>query len=394
MSSKDVWRWLLPKFDNEVLTQIYEFTKIPVNGVRKNKIKSFINKTNRNMLISKLLDTKNLPKLMSWSKTIKPNLLDGLSLVDKEVNEIVNIAEHSNAATVFAKLFFEEQEKKAVQLYALLKDEQSELLNLPNESITLNTESEDNKTITKQKPISNEKPKEDMTTSKKDQKKIQQLEQKVDNLKNELEKRDEIHKKKLDEMIEKNKNTHEKLTEKNRLYNELVKENEKMTEYTGGTGKWNKEKAQYEETIKVLQGKLNHLHAQQMKDKQLHEKQLQELSKEGSDNKATTEIAATLSQTNKTRILVIGKPLFTQRFQDERIEFNFVESDDVHNYPFAKDYEDYWILSYELNHQQQVLLNMNDSYSQIDKKKIKVCKDFNEVQELLNQYNGRRERVM
>ncbi|MGF2712314.1 hypothetical protein ACQUY5_08230 [Bacillus cereus] len=394
MSSKDVWRWLLPKFDNEVLTQIYEFTKIPVNGVRKNKIKSFINKTNRNMLISKLIDTKNLPKLMSWSKTIKPNLLDGLSLVDKEVNEIVNIAEHSNAATVFAKLFFEDQEKKAVQLYALLKDEQSELLNLPNESITLNTESEDNKTITKQKPISNEKPKEDMTTSKKDQKKIQQLEQKVDNLKNELEKRDEIHKKKLDEMIEKNKNTHEKLTEKNRLYNELVKENEKMTEYTGGTGKWNKEKAQYEETIKVLQGKLNHLHAQQMKDKQLHEKQLEELSKEGSDNKATTEIAATLSQTNKTRILVIGKPLFTQRFQDERIEFNFVESDDVHNYPFAKDYEDYWILSYELNHQQQVLLNMNDSYSQIDKKKIKVCKDFNEVQELLNQYNGRRERVM
>ncbi|PHG07410.1 hypothetical protein [Bacillus toyonensis] len=394
MSSKDVWRWLLPKFSNEVLTQIYEVTKIPVNGVRKNKLKSFINKTNRNMLISKLLDTKNLPKLMSWSKGVTSNLLDGLSLVDKEVNELVNIAEHSNAATVFTKLFFEDQEKKAVQLYALLKDEQSELLHLPNESITLNTESDDEKPMTKQKPISNEKPKEETTTSKKDQKKIQQLEQKVDNLKKELEKRDEIHKKKIDEMIEKNKNTHEKLTEKNRLYNELVKENEKMTEYTGGTGKWNKEKAALEETIKVLQSKLNHLHAQQMKEKQLHEKQLQELSKEGSDNKTTTEMKVTLNQTNKTRILVIGKPLFTQRFQDERIEFNFVESDDVHKYPFTKDYENYWILSYELNPQNQMLLSMNDSYSQLDKKKIKICKDFNEVNELLNQYNGRRERVM
>ncbi|HHT7191637.1 TPA: hypothetical protein ACTZ5N_005163, partial [Bacillus cereus] len=206
---------------------------------------------------------------MYWSKGVTSNLLDGLSLVDKEVNELVNIAEHSNAATVFTKLFFEDQEKKAVQLYALLKDEQSELLNLPNESITLNTESDDEKPMTNQKTISNEKPKEETTTSKKDQKKIQQLEQKVDNLKKELEKRDEIHKKKIDEMIEKNKNTHEKLTEKNRLYNELVKENEKMTEYTGGTGKWNKEKAALEETIKVLQSKLNHLHAQQMKEKQL-----------------------------------------------------------------------------------------------------------------------------
>ncbi|HHT7191371.1 TPA: hypothetical protein ACTZ5N_004868, partial [Bacillus cereus] len=102
----------------------------------------------------------------------------------------------------------------------------------------------------------------------------------------------------------------------------------------------------------------------------------------------------TLNQTNKTRILVIGKPLFTQRFQDERIEFNFVESDDVHKYPFTKDYENYWILSYELNPQNQMLLSMNDSYSQLDKKKIKICKDFNEVNELLNQYNGRRERVM
>ncbi|MFB6587910.1 hypothetical protein ACFCVQ_20065, partial [Bacillus thuringiensis] len=172
MSSKDVWRWLLPRFSNEVLTQIYEVTKIPVNGVRKNKIKSFINKANRNMLISKLLDTANLPKLMSWSKIVTPNLLDGLSLVDKEVNELVNIAENSNAATVFTKLFFEDQEKKAVQLFALLKDEQSELLNLPNESITFNTESDDKKPMTKQKPISNEKQKEESTTSKKDQKKI------------------------------------------------------------------------------------------------------------------------------------------------------------------------------------------------------------------------------
>lgn len=394
MSSKDVWRWLLPKFSNEVLTQIYEVTKIPVNGVRKNKLKSFINKTNRNMLISKLLDTKNLPKLMSWSKGVTSNLLDGLSLVDKEVNELVNIAEHSSAATVFTKLFFEGQEKKAIQLYALLKDEQSELLNLPNESITLNTESDDNKTITKQKAISNEKPKEETTTSKKDQKKIQQLEQKVENLTKELEKRDENHKKKIEEMKEKNKSTTEKLNEKNRLYNELVKENQAMTEYTGGTGKWNKEKAAFEETIKVLQGKLNHLHAQQMKDKQLHEKQLQELSNEGSDNKAATEIAATFNQTNKNRIIVIGKPVYTNLFDNEKIEFKFVEAGAVHDYQFPLDCESYWVLSYELDNKDQFLLNANDSYSQIDKTKINICKNFNQVKELLNQNNRIRERVL
>lgn len=393
MSSKDVWRWLLPKFSNEVLVQIYIEKEITFKSVRTNKIKSIINKTNRNMLISNLLDTKNYPKLMSWSKGIESNLLEGLSLVDKEVNELVNIAEHSNAATVFAKLFSEDQEKKAVQLYALLKDEQSELLNVPNESITLkseNTKSDDKKTMTKQKPISNEKLKEETTTSKKDQKKIQQLEQKVDNLTKELRKRDENHKKKIDEMKESNKKTTEKLNEKTRSYSELLKENEVVTnEYKGEQEKWNKEKSEYEETIKNLQGQLNHLHA-----KQMNEKQLQELSREDSDNKTTTEMKVTLKQTNKTRILVIGKPLFTQPFQDERIEFNFVESDDVHKYPFTRDYEDYWILSYELNHQNQMLLNTNDSYLQLDKKKIKICKDFSEVRELLSQYNGRRERVM
>ncbi|PFO46642.1 hypothetical protein [Bacillus cereus] len=393
MSSKDVWRWLLPKFSNEVLVQIYIEKEITFKSVRTNKIKSIINKTNRNMLISNLLDTKNYPKLMSWSKGIESNLLEGLSLVDKEVNELVNIAEHSNTATVFAKLFSEDQEKKAVQLYALLKDEQSELLNVPNESITLkseNTKSDDKKTMTKQKPISNEKLKEETMTSKKDQKKIQQLEQKVDNLTKELRKRDENHKKKIDEMKESNKKTTEKLNEKNRLYSELLKENEVVTnEYKGEQEKWNKEKSEYEETIKNLQRQLNHLHA-----KQMNEKQLQELSREDSDNKTTTEMKVTLNQTNKTQILVIGKPLFTQPFQDERIEFSFVESDDVHKYPFTRDYEDYWILSYELNHQNQMLLNTNDSYLQLDKKKIKICKDFSEIRELLSQYNGRRERVM
>ncbi|MFB6588945.1 hypothetical protein ACFCVQ_25660, partial [Bacillus thuringiensis] len=210
----------------------------------------------------------------------------------------------------------------------------------------------------------------------------------VENLTKELEKRDENHKKKIEEMKENNKKTTEKLNEKTRLYNELVKENEKMTEYTGGTGKWNKEKAEYEETIKVLQGKLNHLHAQQMKEKQLHEKQLQELSKEGSDNKAT------LNQTNKTQILVIGKPVYTNQFDNEKIEFKFVEAGAVHDYQFPLDCESYWVLSYELDNKDQFLLNANNSYSQIAKTKIKICKNFNQVKELLNQNNRIRERVL
>lgn len=397
MSSKDVWRWLLPRFSNEHLIDIYTDQNIQFKGIRTNKIKNFINKSNRNVLISNLFEQKNYPKLMLWSRTHEPAELAGISFVDKEVNELVSIVENSDAVTVLTKLFFEDQEKKAIQLYALLKDEQSELLNLPHEYLVFaseNTESDDKKPMTKQKPISNEKPKEETTTSKKDQKKIQQLEQKVENLTKELEKRDENHKKKIEEMKEKNKNTVEKLNEKSRLYNELVKENEKMTEYTGGTGKWNKEKATLEETIKVLQGKLNHLHAQQMKDKQLHEKQLQELTKEGSDNKTTTEMKVTLNQTNKTRILVIGKPFYTNQFDNEKIEFKFVEAGAVHDYQFPLDCESYWVLLYELDNKDQFLLNANDSYSQIDKTKINICKNFNQVKELLNQNNRIRERVL
>ncbi|EJQ73359.1 hypothetical protein [Bacillus toyonensis] len=89
MSGKDVWRWLLPKFSNESLVQRYTKQKNTFNGIRTNKIKDIINKTNRNMLISNLFETKNYPKLMSWSKGVQPNLLEGLSLVDKEVNKIV-----------------------------------------------------------------------------------------------------------------------------------------------------------------------------------------------------------------------------------------------------------------------------------------------------------------
>lgn len=278
-------------------------------------------------------------------------------------------------------------------MYALLKDEQSELLNVPNESITLkseNTKSDDKKPMTKQKPISNEKLKEETTTSKKDQKKIQQLEQKVDNLTKELGKRDENHKKKIDEMKESNKKITEKLNEKNRLYSELLKENEATTnEYKGEQEKWNKEKSEYEETIKTLQGQLNHLHAKQMNEKQLHE-----LTKEGSDNKTTTEMKVTLNQTNKTRILVIGKPVYTNQFDNEKIEFKFVEAGAVHDYQFPLDCESYWVLSYELDNKDQFLLNANDSYSQIDKTKINICKNFNQVKELLNQNNRIRERVL
>ena len=76
-------------------------------------------------------------------------------------------------------------------------------------------------------------------------------------------------------------------------------------------------KSEYEETIKTLQGQLNHLHAKQMNEKQLHE-----LTKEGSDNKTTTEMKVTLNQTNKTRILVIGKPVYTNQFDNEKSNLN------------------------------------------------------------------------
>ena len=36
-------------------------------------------------------------------------------------------------------------------------------------------------------------------------------------------------------------------------------------------------------------------------------------------------------------------------------------------------------------------MNANDSYSQIDKTKINICKNFNQVKELLNQNNRIRE---
>ena len=126
----------------------------------------------------------------------------------------------------------------------------------------------------------------------------------------------------------------------------------------------------------------------------MNEKQLHELTKEGSDNKTTTEMKVTLNQTNKTRILVIGKPVYTNQFDNEKIEFKFVEAGAVHDYQFPLDCESYWVLSYELDNKDQFLLNANDSYSQIDKTKINICKNFNQVKELLNQNNRIRERFL
>jgi len=391
MTERDVWRWIIPKFDNELLLFIYQSKQINCSGFRTNTIKEI--KANRNRLISNLLSKNNYTKLSVWSKAIPPNPTKEIVLADKEINELAEIAKETNAVAVIMKLFYEKQDKKAIQFFSFLQKEKNELLEIPNESIGIeedeSSESDKKNEVeqkTKKLPETPKKEKEnEHVVSKKELKRLEQLETKTRNLMKQLENQSSIHKKKMEELRGNNQKLTSKLEEKNRLYNALLKEQDRITDkHKEEENKWNKDRDEYEKTIQEMQDKLNHFYA-----KQLHEE-----TTENTNTKVSNDYTIKLNLGKKYKILVIGKPANTKPFNKEEVDFVFVEENQVHNYPFSIEYDKYWILSYELSNKDQFLLHANNSYSNIESNKVTICKNFNEVKHLLKHYTDVKERVM
>lgn len=390
MTGKDVWRWILPKFDNDLIFIIYEKTKAVCKGFRINTIKDVAE--HRNKAVSDLLNKDNYGKLILWFAENPPVPLNGISLADKECNELVDIASEKGAPNVLVKLFCESQEKKAIQFFAFLQDEQSSLLEIPNQSIrALDTDpTQSNKEEDEQKGESKEdeskenesKENEPKDTNKQiqktetasnDGKKVQKLAQKVKNLNDELKKRDDLHKAKMAEAERNHQHTIQKLNEKNQLNSKLIKEKESLKKtYEEEKSKWEIERNEYKEMIELFQEEVSKLQEQ--------------LAQAATEQKPVGK--------NKFQFLVIGKPANTSRFQSEMIEFTFVERKDVHDYAFSKDFDAYLVLFYDLNPRDQFLLKYNDSYAQLDGNKVFICKDFIDVKKQMDHFNRLEERVM
>jgi hypothetical protein len=375
MTGKDVWRWILTKFDNDVLHQIYEKKKVVCKGFRTNTIQDI--STNRNRLVTNLLSKDNYKKLVLWSAENPPTSLDGISLVDKELNELVGIATEKGVINVLIKLFCENQERKAIQFFAFLQDEQSNILDIPNQSMGETTTDETESSKKENEIIKTGNQTQEVEVIKSDGKKIKRLEKKVENLATELKKRDIIHKAKIEELDRNHQQTIQKLNEKNQLYSILLKEKESLTkEYQEEKIKWEKESSISKDTIACLEEEV---------------RELREQIYYGSDQNAVQSSAQTKG---KLRILVIGKPAYTTHFQSEMIEFSFVEGNDVHDFLFKENFDAYWVLSYELSNRDQLLLKVNDSYSKLDCNKVFICKDFNEVRKQLTYFSRLEERVI
>jgi len=372
MTGKDVWRWILTKFDNDVILQIHEKKKVVCNGFRTSTIQDI--SSNRSRLIANLLNKSNYKKIILWAAENPPSELKEVKLIDKEMNELVDITANNGVVDVLIKLFCESQERKAIQFFAFLQDEHSSLLDIPNQSIKLVVKGNTQLVEKKLEEKESDEKEQESGHPKGEGKKVQKLAKKVENLTEEIKKRDDNYKSKMEAFEKNHRQTIQKLDEKNNLYGALLKENEALEKgYKEEKSKWEFERKQFEETI-------THLEKEVAKLKEIIHNQL----KVNVWNK---------DEIKKYQIMVIGKPAFMTHFQSETIDFNFIEGNDVHDFSFTKDFDGYWVLSYELSNPEQFLLKQNDSFMYLDPEKVVICKDFNEVKRQIKKYNRIEERV-
>ncbi len=133
MTEKDIWKWLIPTLSNQTIFDIYDEQKIVCPGFRLSGVNDI--KSKRKLFVSNLLKPKGLTELSKWAKSKNENLLSDVSLKGKEVNELIEIATDKGIPNVLVKLLKENMEQKAIQLFANLHDESSELLNITNYSL-------------------------------------------------------------------------------------------------------------------------------------------------------------------------------------------------------------------------------------------------------------------
>ncbi|MED3727091.1 hypothetical protein [Priestia filamentosa] len=95
------------------------------------------------------------------------------------------------------------------------------------------------------------------------------------------------------------------------------------------------------------------------------------------------EVAATKEEEEKERVMVIGKPAYTDNFSNDLIEFTFVKAEEVENFAFPLDKNEYWVLEYELTPKDNYLLKRNSSFLNLDKERVLYYPNFLKVMDKL-----------
>ncbi|MEC3196160.1 hypothetical protein P9Z84_26195 [Bacillus cereus] len=346
MNAKEFWSWIFSHLEVNDLYSIIKETEIVFKGFRLNSATD-LGGNNKKLFQSTLLQRQNISKIKLYIVKEKPfsfNKSD--TYKDKEINELYTMClTSSNLLEVLLSLIQENDEKKAIQVYAYVKQENFNLLKekgLQNKSAM--QEVRNNSSIEK-----NEKKKDDVKLSK--------LEGKISNLKEEIEKRDKNHKEAIQIKDEQYSKLLNRYNEKNKLYTELLKISRIAEE------EFKKEKKKWEQDE-------TNLH-KQIKQKDL---QILKLVEELQINSLTKQSKVKLS---KKKILLVGNPMNNRLCRDENFDFDILEDGiDMEYYHFKEGYDAYWVLSYILNNKSRTLLQKNMSFNKLDSKKVMYFYDF------------------
>jgi len=424
MTEKDIWKWLIPKLSNQTIFKIYDEQKIVCPGFRLSSVSDI--KTKKKQFVSNLLKPKGLTELSKWAKSKNENLLSDVYLEGKEINELIEIATDKGIPNILVKLLKENMEQEAVQLFANLHDESSELLNITNYSLG----SDDNNVVDTQEPsVDNRELKISKTDNKEaetekktspEERKIKRLENKIDKMEKDFEKKEFGFKSKLDESEKTVKQLKNQLAKEEESYRELSEERDKLLGELKRTQKdferyekkveqeieearknWEEEKLQFllkeEELIREkeeLESLANLYGAEVQQLKELKEAVKTEKIEIELEQKKEDEVEVEVENKTETvnevavgkelkEILVIGKPIQTKSFNDPAVNFIFVEAESVSEFNFSSNADEYWVLEYELSFRDKHLLNENGSYLELDKGRVFSYANFVEVKKAI-----------
>ncbi|UII56546.1 hypothetical protein LS684_03420 [Cytobacillus spongiae] len=363
MTVKKVYQWLLTKLDDETILDIYCSSKgkIVCRGFRVNSIHDI--KSNRKILTTNLLNPSSYKYFKLWFTKIEEfpqNQSD--KLTEKEVDELLALVSEEGIVSVFVRLFHQNLERKAVQLFGEIADHSSDLLEVKNQAFNkYGMENTSDKNLEKSDSVTESKKSETehLSIQDKNEDKIhKKFEKKLKNIENELEKRTKQYTKKIEEMENKYKKIIDSLNIRLSAVHRVVKEKD-------------------DEIIVREQAMQKFKKSEQEKDKLIAflQKQVDDLQKQ------MIELEEKLPKKEKRiHILVVGKPASEVPFENETIEFEFLDNEHVYDFQFDNSYDGYWVLGYELSNKEQYLLRQNETFNQLPEKKINICKQFSDVQ--------------
>ncbi|MED4116306.1 hypothetical protein [Priestia megaterium] len=214
---------------------------------------------------------------------------------------------------------------------------------------------------------------------------------------NELETLKTQHSKETEEWERERK----ELTETLELFEEEVEV--LKTQHSKETEEWERGRKELTETLELFEEEVEVLKTQHSKQAEewgqkkkelietleLYEEEVKSLRKAeiATIPAKIEEIAVTKEEVEKEKIMVIGKPAYTDNFINELMEFTFVKAEEVENFAFPLNQDEYWVLGYELTPKDRYLLKKNSSFSNLDKERVLYCSNFLKVMDKLQANN-------